>query len=506
MEIAVEFTPTEWRYYYDCIRIHCQSNENLIVPLHGYPALNLSDFPRKLDFGRVAVGESEMKNISLKSDVPVDFEYKINLLQSIPAIQVEPRQGVIPGIGSLDIKVTFSPTEFCTVHSKLQLLISQFNASPRTCHITGCSAPGLKLKLLETKNGDIGQHSESSKRTTISKPLDPASIDPLYRSRLKKQGKPQQTFAMSDKNEEIIRNGIRFPKNLVTPSAVSYVLQQQPGKLKAKDVRQAVKEKKDIPLSTKQLKETVFEYKVQQNITEERQNQLRWCVKLGEDEISQLERNRILEERSQGEREYKIQRGDPIADVEFDRSSTNCSQQRIHRQANMNPEYTARFDFFVNDDWTRRHRVLRRFIQAGRKVIVRRRATRYLESLHQNLTDSLREGSFFQSSARTHRARSVDDNVSTTFLLKPQMVTPFSFPMFAPADEKDDGIANPIGTLPVEPTVVHIEPYIPFFKLKVPQQYTLLGYNPHGTQLSVSGHTPRNVARPLRTGAEVRTL
>lgn len=136
---------------------------------------------------------------------------------------------------------------------------------------------------------------------------------------------------------------------------MSYVLQQQPGKLKAKDIRQgtvvssayrilciyiltllellvtrnyvysyvsisAVKEKKDIPLSTKQLKvrlflhsscyvhryggenlvmtpleilrscflfsndrlclfqETVFEYKVQQNITEERQNQLRWYV------------------------------------------------------------------------------------------------------------------------------------------------------------------------------------------------------------------------------------
>lgn len=36
---------------------------------------------------------SEVKRICLKSDIPVDFEYKINLLQSVPAIQVEPQQG-----------------------------------------------------------------------------------------------------------------------------------------------------------------------------------------------------------------------------------------------------------------------------------------------------------------------------------------------------------------------------------------------------------------------------
>lgn len=30
----------------------------------------------------------------------------------------------------------------------------------------------------------------------------------------------------------------------------------------------------------------------------------------------------------------QMKRGDPIADVEYDRSCTNCTQQRIHRQAN----------------------------------------------------------------------------------------------------------------------------------------------------------------------------
>ncbi len=41
----------------------------------------------------------------------------------------------------------------------------------------------------------------------------------------------------------------------------------------------------------------------------------------------------------------------------------------------------------------------------------------------------------------THGARSVDGNISTTFRLKPQMITPFSFPVLKPADEKDDGVS-----------------------------------------------------------------
>lgn len=56
----------------------------------------------------------------------------------------------------------------------------------------------LLYRLLETENEDIGQDLESTKRMMASKPLDPSSIDPLYRSRLKKQTK---LLATSDKNE-----------------------------------------------------------------------------------------------------------------------------------------------------------------------------------------------------------------------------------------------------------------------------------------------------------------
>lgn len=90
LDCVVEFYPDEFRYYYDCIRIHTvvrfvncfntslcylhlywwiyhahlmvvnsfQGNENLIIPIHAFPVMNTSDFPSQMDFGMVPLGQS----------------------------------------------------------------------------------------------------------------------------------------------------------------------------------------------------------------------------------------------------------------------------------------------------------------------------------------------------------------------------------------------------------------------------------------------------------------
>ena len=50
---------------------------------------------------------------------------------------------MVPANGSVQITVSFSPSEFSTCHMKLQLVVSQFNAKPLVCTFTGTSAPGL---------------------------------------------------------------------------------------------------------------------------------------------------------------------------------------------------------------------------------------------------------------------------------------------------------------------------------------------------------------------------
>lgn len=59
-ELYVHFKPTEYKYYYDTIRINTQ-DDTLLIPLHGYPALSRDYlrelFPRLIDFGTLDIGE-----------------------------------------------------------------------------------------------------------------------------------------------------------------------------------------------------------------------------------------------------------------------------------------------------------------------------------------------------------------------------------------------------------------------------------------------------------------
>ena len=52
--------------------------------------------------------------------------------------------------------------------------------------------------------------------------------------------------------------------------------------------------------------EAVFDHSVRQNVYEERQNQLRWQVKVGDNPISSQERYNILEERKKAENHYMV--------------------------------------------------------------------------------------------------------------------------------------------------------------------------------------------------------
>lgn len=72
--LLVQFTPPEWRYYYDCVRI-LSPGGNLNVPVHAYPILNEREryLPSLFDMGKCVIGERIQKTIELECTVPVTF-------------------------------------------------------------------------------------------------------------------------------------------------------------------------------------------------------------------------------------------------------------------------------------------------------------------------------------------------------------------------------------------------------------------------------------------------
>ena len=118
---------------------------------------------------------SVTREIPLRSNIPVDFEFSVRLLQSSPSFSVSPTSGVVPGNSETKIKVTFLPKRFATESVQIQLIVSQYDNPKLICLVTGsCSS---KIVSLDIKP----QHLFKTKKVNI----DLANASPLDRARLR---------------------------------------------------------------------------------------------------------------------------------------------------------------------------------------------------------------------------------------------------------------------------------------------------------------------------------
>ena len=111
---------------YVCTRLltHCvydAQGENLLIPIHAYPMMNQTKFPRRISFGKCAVGETCTKRVSLTCNVPIDFEYEITMLEASAAFVVQPQHGVVPANGVVEVQVTFNPSRLVTEVVELEV-------------------------------------------------------------------------------------------------------------------------------------------------------------------------------------------------------------------------------------------------------------------------------------------------------------------------------------------------------------------------------------------------
>eukprot|EP00741_Cyanophora_paradoxa_P023818 tig00021623_g23007.t1 len=149
-DIEVEFTPDEWRYYYDSVRVHAE-DENILVPIHAYPVMNENVFPRFVDLGDCPISETTTRVIPLTCKVPVHFEFEITITRPHPDFRVSPLRGVVPGNGHVEVCIDYRPSVLATVSMEMSINVAQFGFEPVLCTVTGSSSPGITRTHLLTQ-------------------------------------------------------------------------------------------------------------------------------------------------------------------------------------------------------------------------------------------------------------------------------------------------------------------------------------------------------------------
>jgi hypothetical protein len=85
---------------------------------------NVKDiFPKLIDFGIVPLGNTEIMKFPLTCKIPLNFEYEFIPKKEHPDIVINPLSGTIPGKGTTEIEIVYTPSDTITVAGEYEVVI-----------------------------------------------------------------------------------------------------------------------------------------------------------------------------------------------------------------------------------------------------------------------------------------------------------------------------------------------------------------------------------------------
>ncbi|XP_055022889.1 cilia- and flagella-associated protein 221 [Boleophthalmus pectinirostris] len=460
--VKIHFCPDEWRYFYDSVRVHCKGEENLLIPVHGYPVIDDLYIPSHINLRATALQQSVSRAIPLRCSCPIDFEFQIFVIENSQAFSIQPLAGVIPANSQVDIVVTFTPVQYETAQITFKLVVSQFNTKPFLCTVTGSSKPHVALSQVEKKLGHKEAAAPASQVATRCKTW---------------------STKISVKPKKLKEKDSKHQIDILTHGGVAKMMIRETSKLHSKAL------KEDFTLS-RQVKEALFLKKVTENERNRQERCRQWQVDhVGEEPVCGKRRRDILEEREEALQMYtKAQRGEATEQREIYFGKPLLSNERVVLDVGQTPDITPEFQFHPCINWDFKHRCLELFQQAAYKIVIQCRMNRRLLSLRKLIKEM-----------KEPRTTQEETAVVQCTRISPEKLFIFSHPTFS---AEDDPLALDLSPLPAAPTEWSITTSVPFFKLKVPQHFKLMGYEPVSTLDAYTSYIPTTLARPLRSPPE----
>lgn len=196
-EVFVLFTPSDWKYHYDCVRM-VTARGNLILPIHAYPIMNPKKpyMPPLIDLGKIVIGETQTKVINLECTVPVEFDFEFKFLKYHQDVSISPMSGEIEN-GKVPITITFTPSSATTVALEVQLKVSEFDFTPETTKII---ASGVH-EIVQANKTLLEKKKRETMEQTRPKKLPELDTTRTKKSNTVKSTKKREAEVITVKNE-----------------------------------------------------------------------------------------------------------------------------------------------------------------------------------------------------------------------------------------------------------------------------------------------------------------